>query len=287
MTACDHFQAAHGAVTGRHMYFKDGLSKVKRTALSLVAGIDKCGLKGVWPMLVCLFLLCLAGGCATSREAPSQPHQPGYPKPYKVWGKWYQPLPDADGFVQRGKASWYGKKFHGRKTANGEIYDMYAMTAAHKTLPFNTPVKVKNLSNGKSVVLRVNDRGPFVRGRIIDLSYAGAKEIGLVGPGVATVDVIALEATGERRGGMPPKSMDYDTGKFTFQVGAFRDFRNADNLKQQLAHRYKNAHIVPHEDALDTIYRVRVGKCDSLKEAMAFEKHLLQNGYPEVFLVAE
>ena len=244
----------------------------------------------MWSLLVCL-ALCLAWGCSTSRKEAPPSSPPGYPKPYNVWGQWYQPLPDASGFVQKGKASWYGRKFHGRKTANGERYDMYGLTAAHKTLPFGTYVKVKNLSNGKSVVLRINDRGPFVKGRIIDLSYTGARKIGLVGPGVADVEIVALGAPdpprdhpgGEQR--HPPA--DYEFGQFTFQVGAFREYRNADNLKQRLARTYDNAHIVPHASRDVTVYRVRVGRCYSLKEARVFERQLMRNGYSEVFLVAE
>ena len=167
---------------------------------------------------------------------------------------------------------------------------MYGLTAAHKTLPFDTYVKVKNLSNGKSVVLRINDRGPFVRGRIIDLSYTGARKIGLVGPGVATVKIVALGAAdppeAQPRGGQMT-SADYEFGQFTFQVGAFREYRNANNLKQRLARFYDNAHIVSHEDGDETVYRVRVGRCYSLKEAKVFEKQLMQNGYTEVVLVAE
>jgi rare lipoprotein A len=117
--------------------------------------------------------------------------RPNYPKPYKISGKWYQPLPYARGYRERGLASWYGKKFHGRKTANGETYNMYGISAAHKTLPLGTYVTVKNLDNGKTLVVRINDRGPFVKGRIIDLSYGAAKKLGVVGPGTARVDVLA------------------------------------------------------------------------------------------------
>jgi hypothetical protein len=125
-------------------------------------------------------LLCFISGCATSQPPPQKPA--GYPKPYKVFGKWYQPLPDSKDFRQRGIASWYGKDFHGKKTSNGEIYDMYAMTAAHKTLPLGTYVRVHNLENNRKLEVRINDRGPFVRGRIIDLSYTAAKNLDSSGP---------------------------------------------------------------------------------------------------------
>ena len=132
------------------------------------------------------FFLC---GCSTVEPPPTPP---GHPKPYKIGRIWYQPLPHAERFSQWGKASWYGTKFHGKKTANGEIYNMYAMTAAHKTLPFDTYVSVKNVENIRTVEVRINDRGPFARARIIDLSYAAAKKLDMVGPGTAYVKIVAL-----------------------------------------------------------------------------------------------
>ena len=113
-------------------------------------------------------------------------------KPYVINGERYFPISDAQGFVQRGLASWYGKKFHGRPTASGEIFDMNRMSAAHKTLPLGTYVRTVNLKNNKQIVVKINDRGPFVKGRIIDLSYAAAKKIGLIGPGVARVKLTVM-----------------------------------------------------------------------------------------------
>lgn len=112
---------------------------------------------------------------------------------YEINGRRYNVMKDASGFVQHGVASWYGKKFHGRKTSNGEIYSMYKMTAAHKTLPLPTYVRVTNLRNGKSSVVRVNDRGPFIPGRAIDLSYVAAKKLGVVDTGTAEVEIRALK----------------------------------------------------------------------------------------------
>ena len=111
----------------------------------------------------------------------------GNPSSYVVLGKRYHTLPDSRGFVERGIASWYGRKFHGRKTSNGEVYDMYTMSAAHKRLPIPTYLKVTNLENGRSVVVRVNDRGPFHGKRVIDLSYTAARKLGVVEAGVAKV----------------------------------------------------------------------------------------------------
>ncbi len=117
----------------------------------------------------------------------------GNPESYEQFGKRYWVLPSPYGFVQRGKASWYGKKFHGRRTSSGETYDMYAMSAAHKTLPIPTYARVTNLDNGRSVVVRINDRGPFVDDRIVDLSFSAASRLGMIGPGTANVELRVLD----------------------------------------------------------------------------------------------
>lgn len=117
----------------------------------------------------------------------------GNPESYEVNGRTYHVMKNAQGFVQHGKASWYGKKFHGRRTSSGETYDMYKMTAAHKTLPLPSYVRVTNLENQRSVVLKVNDRGPFVTGRAIDLSYVAARKLGIVGNGTANVEIRTLQ----------------------------------------------------------------------------------------------
>ena len=227
-------------------------------------------------------------GCATTSEPP--PRQPeGYPKPYKVFGKWYQPLPDSKGFRQSGIASWYGKDFHGKKTSNGEIYNMYAMTAAHKTLPLGTYVHVYNLENGRKTQVRINDRGPFVRGRIIDLSYSAAKEIGIVGPGTARVEVVALGTPVTTDGGSSTTFVqgDYYTGNFTYQVGAFINRENAERQRRILAKKYKNAHITVFDRGDQVFYRVRVGKFLTLEEAVKAELVLIEDGYVDAILIAE
>ena len=116
----------------------------------------------------------------------------GNPSSYVVMGQRYYVMDSARGFTQRGIASWYGEPFHGRRTSSGETYNMHAMTAAHKTLPLPVHVRVRNLSNGKSIVVKVNDRGPFLHNRIIDLSYAAAKKLDMVGAGTAEVEIVAL-----------------------------------------------------------------------------------------------
>jgi len=231
-----------------------------------------------------IFFIC---GCVTSTPPP--PARPaGHPKPYKVFGKWYQPLPDSKGFRQRGIASWYGKDFHGKKTSNGEIYNMYALTAAHKTLPLGTFVRVHNLENNRRVEVRVNDRGPFVRGRIIDLSYTAAQKIGIVGPGTARVEVTAL-ATPAGSGATPRsyKPVDLNTGNFTFQIGAFVSRANAQRLTAKLSEQYRNAHIAVYDRGDQIFYRVRVGEFRTLKQAEAQESILIRDGYIDLFIVAE
>jgi rare lipoprotein A len=240
------------------------------------------------PLLFSCTFFYLVIGCAATYEPP--PKQPaGYPKPYKVFGKWYQPLPHSKGFRQHGIASWYGKDFHGKKTANGEIYDMYAVTAAHKTLPLGTYVRVHNLENNRKIDVRINDRGPFVRGRIIDLSYTAAKDIGIVGPGTARVEVFALGTPATTDGGSSRTYVqgDYFSGNFTYQVGAFVNRENAERQTRELEKRYKNAHITVFDRGDQIFYRVRIGKFTTLEDAVRHEEILIQDGYPDAILIAE
>ena len=248
----------------------------------------------------CLLLLLFAFACERVVPPTVPPQAPaGYPRPYRVLGKWYQPIPHSKDFRQKGIASWYGKKFHGRKTATGETYDMYAVSAAHKTLPLHTHVRVRNLNNNKQIDVRINDRGPFVRGRIIDLSYAAAKAIGIVGPGTAPVEIVALgtvsaSQTNKDAGGsnaLPNAPAyvpaDYYKGNFTIQVGAFKDKNNAERLKQKLAETYKSVHISEFNSGDEIFYRVRVGKSSTLQKAMEYEAYLIENGYKNAIVIAE
>ena len=244
----------------------------------------------------CLFFLFLP--CCSKKKLPPSPA--GYPKPYKIGNEWYQPLPHANGFIQRGNASWYGKKFHGKKTANGEIYDMYSISAAHKTLPLGTWVKVLNLRNNRELETRINDRGPFVRGRIIDLSFAAAKKLEIVDAGTAPVEIVALGvAVPQNQPRNQPQSqprnqidrsyvpVDYYKGDFTIQVGAFIDRKNAERLKLKLDGVFSNAHIITWDNGSETFYRVRAGSCSSLKQALEHENLMIQNGFTDAFAVAE
>ncbi len=216
---------------------------------------------------------------------------PATQKSYKIKGVRYTPIASASGFVQTGIASWYGRKFHGRKTSNGEVYNMYAMTAAHKTLPMNTWVSVHNLKNNQKIVVRINDRGPFVYGRIIDLSYTGAKRIGIVGSGTTKVRVTALgRATSYSEQTKAPiafKPVDYWKGNFTVQVGAFQVKANAQNYRYKLSKSYQNAHIAPFTDGRGTFYRVRIGRFTNLKDAERFSEKIITQGFSSAFAVAE
>jgi len=246
--------------------------------------------------LIVFSLLCaLSAGCAKSID-PTPPARketgkiPATQRPYTVLGKHYTPIASARGFVQTGIASWYGKKFHGRKTANGETYDMYAMTAAHKTLPMNTWVEVHNLDTRKKIKVRINDRGPFVTGRIIDLSYTGAKKVDMVGSGTARVRIRALGAATayDRKEPVAFRNLDYWTGNFTVQVGAFQEKANAHRYRKKLSRSYLNAHIVVHEDHRGRFHRVRIGRFSSLKDAERFRDNLVKNdGFDQAFAVAE
>jgi rare lipoprotein A len=171
--------------------------------------------------------------------------------------------PVPSGYTEEGNASWYGEPFHGRRASNGEIYDMYKLTAAHRTLPFETMVRVTNLNNGKSTTVRITDRGPFVEGRVIDLSLAAAREIDSVGPGVVPVRVEVLSP------GIDPTS-----GFFTVQVGAFKDRGNAERLRDRLNASYSPIFIQQYDAPEGTFYRVRVGKISGEDAARQFGEQL-------------
>jgi rare lipoprotein A len=227
----------------------------------------------------------------TERRVIALPGGKKETRPYTINGERYYPLPKADGFVQYGKASWYGGGFHGRRTANGEIYDMNKKTAAHKTLPMGTYVKVLNLSNQKQSVVRINDRGPFVKGRIIDLSRAVAEEIDLIGPGVADVKIVALgKELGKlesSRGQTPLVELaDLKTGAFTIQIGAFSDKNNALLVADRLGRVFDYIHVaVQRGDGDKAMYKVHVSKSETLSKAAQVEKKLREMGFTEAFVV--
>ncbi|HKQ16680.1 MAG TPA: septal ring lytic transglycosylase RlpA family protein [Steroidobacteraceae bacterium] len=187
----------------------------------------------------------------------------GNPPFYTVLGRRYFVLETATGYLERGVASWYGPGFHAAATSNGERYDMYAMTAAHKTLPLPAYVQVTNLRNGKSVVVRVNDRGPFKDGRIIDLSYTAASKLDMLKEGTTFVEVRAL--TPEQKAA-PPTPPPIPQVLFV-QAGAFATEANATRLLERLRTQGVEKSFV-REDTVDgrVLYRVRVGPIPSVNE---------------------
>lgn len=188
----------------------------------------------------------------------------GNPASYEVFGKRYYTLDSSAGFRQKGKASWYGTKFHGQRASSGETYNMYAMTAAHKTLPLPTYVEVKNLENGRKAVVKVNDRGPFHGGRIIDLSYAAATKLGVVASGTAPVEIRAINFGADNKtekpvAGVEDKYIDAN-GKLYVQIAAFSSEQNALEMISELReNNFQSVRI--HVDNKDgkLLYRVRIG----------------------------
>jgi rare lipoprotein A len=185
------------------------------------------------------------------------------------------------GYFERGIASWYGTKFHGRRTSSGEPYDMYAMTAAHRTLPIPTYVQVTNLRNGRKIIIRVNDRGPFHQNRIIDLSYAGAKKLGIAAKGTGLVEVRAIDprAPNEKPVKLRTASRSSDSSNFYLQVGAFAELINAERLKSQLAAMGES--LVRINQAVvsgQTFYRVRIGPIMSVEAADSLVDMLAELG---------
>ena len=177
------------------------------------------------------------------------------------------------GTTQRGVASWYGEPFHGRKTASGEVYDMHGMTAAHKELPLGTEVEVKNLDNGREARLRVNDRGPFIRGRVLDVSYAGAQKLGMVGPGTARIELRVV------RLGVGPSGQNLTT-RFAVQVGAFGEKKNAVALQRKLSKDYSDVELI--QDG--RWHRVRIVNLRNEKDARKLEGDLKRRGLPAVVI---
>lgn len=236
----------------------------------------------IFRLIVLVLITAVFSGCA-SAPPPGYKARKGTQKPYKIDGKWYTPIESAYGFEERGIASWYGKDFHGKKTSNGETYNMHAMTAAHKTLPMNTYVKVTRLDNGRETIVRVNDRGPFVSGRIIDLSYSAAKEVGIDTKGTAKVKIVAL---GSKKGDKLVKR-DYNKGNFNIQVGAFTVKANAERLKNSLGGRYGSAYLTTFSKKGQLFYRVRIGNIKSLNNAGNILQKLAGEGLGAAFVVAD
>ncbi len=256
----------------------------------------------LFPIIVIAFL-----GCSTAPRAPrpvspepgrrvpstlpSQPSATSGERTYRVMGQTYRVMGSSKGFVQRGIASWYGTKFHGRKTASGEIYDMEKFTAAHRTLPLGTYVKVKRTDGkGESVVVKVNDRGPFVDNRVIDLSRAAARQLDMLSEGVAPVVVTALGE--EILRGKPDEitlrpRFDYNKGAFSVQVGAFTIKENAQRLVRRMKDEHGTADLSLFERGDMNFFRVRVGKFTTRGKAERFRDRLIDSReFDQAFVVA-
>jgi len=170
------------------------------------------------------------------------------------------------GYRESGIASWYGAEFHGRQTANGETYNMYGLTAAHRLMPLGTTIKVTQRETGRSVTVRVNDRGPFVRGRILDLSYGAAKALGMTGNGTAPV---AIEVVS-----LPQDSLKTAGSPYTVQAGAFESEANAKNLADRLRKKYPDVYLLSVRTNQNTVYRVRVGSLGQKQSAFQLADRL-------------
>jgi rare lipoprotein A len=198
----------------------------------------------------------LFGGCAWFRSRPIEPRI---------------------GATQVGVASWYGPGFHGNPTASGEVYDQYELTAAHPTLPLGTRVLVTNLENGRQVEVRINDRGPFAKGRVIDLSYAAGRSLGMTGTGTARVrlEVLGFDAPGR---------LD---GAYTIQLGSFVARRDAERLRRALIGRFSTAYVQAWRANGATYYRVRVGRFRHHQEAVQHARQLGRLGLTPIVIATE
>ena len=276
----------------------------------------------------CVVLLMLAGcgGSGIKGGAPSGsasvPDMPGdaVPRPetrsrygngptYEVLGKRYTVMPTGAGYSERGVASWYGQKFHGRRTSNQERYDMYAMTAAHKTLPLPTYVRVRNLQNNKSTIVRVNDRGPFAHNRIIDLSYYAALKLDMIRDGTSLVEITAItfddppgdrptrrESTRQSAPPVTPQPVDRtpvepdiaQTNEIFVQVGAFGSRENAEQRSAALASAHiGNVSIHADTSVFPTLYRVQIGPIWDAIQYDVIVDELENIGIPDPYLITD
>lgn len=214
----------------------------------------------------------------------------GNKNPYTVLGKTYYLIQDERSYKERGYASWYGTKFHGERTSNGEVYDMYAMTAAHKTLPIPSYVRVTNVSSGKTVVVRVNDRGPFHSSRIIDLSYAAAQRIGILGNGTGQVDVeivLPTDAAPPPRANQPTVATPGSQlpPNTHLQLGAFGSEASAKQFAADVGRRLTYPVFISRVKSHTTLYRVRVGPLKDARQMQHARDQIRSLNIPEPHVV--
>lgn len=229
-------------------------------------------------------LLCISGCASFFSGVPSEPPKPkpSEAKSYTVKGRAYHPQLSAEGYEERGIASWYGPSFHGRKTACGQIFDMYKISAAHKILPLHTKVTVTNIENNKTICLIVNDRGPFVPGRVIDLSYGAAKQLAMVDKGLARV---VIKTSGKVKG----QHKNDLVGNFFIHIGMFEKRSDASGLIHDMKSlRYKKSmiEVVETETNYETRWRVAYGPFKSMLAANKAYS-LIQQDYPSSFVTVK
>ncbi len=244
-------------------------------------------------------------GLADAVPRYEQPRSAGNKSPYSVWGKTYSVMASNEGYVERGVASWYGEKFHGHKTSNGETFDMYTMSAAHKSLQIPGYARVTNLDNGRSVIVRVNDRGPFHGDRLIDLSYAAAKKLGYQGRGTARVEVAAITVRPDGSMMLAGKPFTPGTGgdsaavadrrspvagseALFVQLGSFSSPDPAEMLSHQVRSQISSPTRVRSVDTASGRYhRVQVGPFRDADEAERAQRLLEARGYSQTLLLTD
>ena len=241
-------------------------------------------------VLVLAALLLLLGGCGTKTK-PWRTGGVTGSSPYTVRGKTYYPLQSARGFTEEGMASWYGPGFHGKRTANGETYDMRAMTAAHPILPLGTIVRVTNKNNGRSLVLRINDRGPFTHDRVIDLSRAAADKLDIMTKGTAPVRIVAISdqpqtaSAAAKAGNQPPKLNSGQGGRIFLQVGSFLQQDDAQEMARQLENLgYKGRYVYAQSVKR---WRVQLGPVESRDMAEDMKRRLVDVAHDAFVVIDE
>jgi rare lipoprotein A len=219
----------------------------------------------------------------------------GNPESYVVFGKRYYTRSDSKDYKERGIASWYGSKFHGRRTSSGEVYDLYKMTAAHRSLPLPTYARVTNLRNGRSIIVKINDRGPFHNNRIIDLSYVAAAKLGILEHGTGLVEVEAIDTSAPQsvttrmaEQAVPETPAATSDTLMYLQIGAFSQRDNADRLRSRLqTANVGDIHVVEGNGSSGTFFRVRVGPLASVDEADRIANTLASEGISETRVIID
>ncbi|HOP40536.1 MAG TPA: septal ring lytic transglycosylase RlpA family protein [Geobacteraceae bacterium] len=240
-------------------------------------------------MRIVLLLSCLVlTACGTTgRRVVVEPGLPGqrpWQRPYSVDGERYVPLQYAEGYREEGLASWYGAEEHGGPTSNGETFDMYRPSAAHKTLPLGCYIRVTNKLNGRQTIVRVNDRGPFIPERIVDLSFYSARELDIVDRGVAPV-LIEVVSPGSNGSGRPADDPAVVWKGYMLQVASFSDPEKARLLSERLRKELAYATVREVETENGRFYRVQAGRFSSRSAAEFARLSLARNGFPDAFII--